>query len=298
MAVSTRHVLAQREVLRALGKTAVLGIAARFQPPPPMPSLPGPELTALIPPRPRELVTAYIRHLGSDPAAYGDTVPAHLFPQWAFPLMSRTLVGIPYPLLKVVNAGCKLEMFKPLPQGEALKVRVRLESIQADEKRALMTQRVITETASAPEALVAHVYTYVPLGGRGGGAGKKSGMSRSLVPDGAREVTRWTLPADAGLDFAKLTGDFNPIHWVPAYARAMGFKRPILHGFGNMARSIESLYRELFRGNTLALSSVEMRFTKPLVLPAQVGLYVQDNRVYVGDAVGQPTYSEGTFVAR
>ena len=32
--------------------------------------------------------------------------------------------------------------------------------------------------------------------------------------DDAREVQRTRLRADAGLGFAKLTGDFNPIHWL------------------------------------------------------------------------------------
>ena len=35
----------------------------------------------------------------------------------------------------------------------------------------------------------------------------------------ALEIARWKAPAGAGMDFALITGDFNPVHWVPAYAR-------------------------------------------------------------------------------
>ena len=67
---------------------------------------------------------------------------------------------------------------------------------------------------------------------KNGKAAKKREPSR--VPGDARELSFWNLSASAGLEFAKLTGDFNPIHWVPAYARASGFRNVILHGFATM----------------------------------------------------------------
>lgn len=118
------------------------------------------------------------------------------------------------------------------------------------------------------------------------------------MPTSARELAFWRLKADAGLDFAKLTGDFNPMHWVPAWARAFGFRNTILHGFGTMARAIEGMNRSLFAGDVDALREVHVRFTRPLVLPAQVGLYVSGNELYVGDAPGGPAYLTGNFVTR
>ena len=41
-----------------------------------------------------------------------------------------------------------------------------------------------------------------------------------------------------------------------------------------------------------------MRFTRPLVLPARVGVYVRGDKVWVGDAPGGPAYLEGTFKIR
>ena len=38
-----------------------------------------------------------------------------------------------------------------------------------------------------------------------------------------------------------------------------------------------------------------MRFTRPLVLPARVGVYVRGDKVWVGDAPGGGAYLEGTF---
>ena len=118
------------------------------------------------------------------------------------------------------------------------------------------------------------------------------------MPVDAREIAFFKLRPDAGLDFAKLTGDFNPVHWVPRWARAFGFRNVILHGFGTMARAIEALNRGLFAGDVNALAEIDVRFTRPLVLPARVGVYVRDNQVWVGDAPGGPAYLEGSFKVR
>ena len=88
------------------------------------------------------------------------------------------------------------------------------------------------------------------------------------------------------------------MHWVPAYAKAFGFRNTILHGFGTMARAIEGLNRGLFAGDVDALKEVHVRFTRPLVLPAKVGLYVHDQQLFVGDAPGGPAYLTGTYTTR
>jgi hypothetical protein len=41
------------------------------------PQLPSPEIDVTIPPRPPELVRDYILHVGGDPDAYGERVPAY-----------------------------------------------------------------------------------------------------------------------------------------------------------------------------------------------------------------------------
>jgi len=118
------------------------------------------------------------------------------------------------------------------------------------------------------------------------------------VPVDAREIAFFKLKPDAGLDFAKLTGDFNPVHWVPRWAKAFGFRNVILHGFGTMARAIEALNRGLLAGDVDALQEIDVRFTRPLVLPARVGVYVRENKIWVGDAPGGPAYLEGSFKLR
>ena len=115
------------------------------------------------------------------------------------------------------------------------------------------------------------------------------------VPHVVDELDRWRIADTAGLDFAKLTGDFNPVHWVRPYARAFGFNNTILHGFATMARAHEGLNRRLYSGNVRAIKTFDVKFTRPLVLPAKVGLYVDGHHVYVGTAPGGPAFLTGEF---
>jgi hypothetical protein len=304
MGVSTRYVLHQGPVLGALGRAAMAAVKSRKKtsggsaPT----QIPGRELRERIPPRPADLVQDYIRNVGGDPSAYRNQVPAHLFPQWVFPLQARGLEDVNYPLQKVLNGGCRIEFNAPLAINEALNVSCRLEGIDDDGKRAIIHQRAVTGTAAQPDAVVTHVYAFVPLSSKkdekpAGGAPKKKAPP-PRVPEDAREIAFWNIPVSAGLDFAKLTGDFNPIHWIAPAARAAGFKNVILHGFATLARAIEGMNRALFAGDPSRLATIDVRFTRPLVLPAKVGLYVRGDEIFVGSAKGGPANLVGTFTTR
>jgi len=305
VALPARHIIHQGPVLASIGRTALRALGQRLQKPQaeaqPRGPLPGPEIRARIPPLPAALVRDYLRHVGGDPAAYRGTIPPHLFPQWSFALAADTLRALPYPLLRVVNGGCRLQMNAPLPAGEPFEVRARLESVDDDGRRAVLRQRIVTGTAAQPEALQADLYAIVPIANRaqaeseGNGRPARPSKEAPSVPARARELAYWSLGPDTGLAFAMLTGDFNPVHWLRPYARAFGFRSPILHGFATLARAVEGLQRGLFAGAVDALRVVDVRFTRPLCLPARVGLYVDGHDLYVGDAVGAPAYLAGTF---
>jgi acyl dehydratase len=298
MPVPLKYTLAHGPVLAALGRVALSGLKKPQSTA--KPSTPTPWIEAHLPPRPAEIVRDYVKHTGGDPGWYKNRVPAHLFPEWGFPLGERALEGLGYPLAKGMNAGCRIEQHKPIPLGEELEVKARIESIDDDGKRAIVTQKVITGTKSAPEAIVCEMRVFFPLAskrdkGDTNGEAKKP-KARPTVPAEAHEIAFLKIPENAGLDFAKLTGDFNPIHWLAPYARASGFRTVILHGFSTFARAIEALNRSRFAGDPTRLKVIDARFSRPLVLPARVGIYVtNEGGIWVGDAPGGGAYLEGRF---
>lgn len=291
MSASARHILNHGPVLAVLARTAFSAVRKAPRPSGPA-TFPGPQIERVMQPLPSDLIDDYLRFVGGDARAYRGQVPPHLFSQWAFPLAATAMSGLPYPMLKVVNGGCRMEVRGPIPRGEPLYVRARLEQVDDDGYRAAIKARVITGTAAQEELLVADFHALVPLKKKEGGGSRE----KPRVPDAAHEIGRRYLKRNAGLDFAKLTGDFNPIHWVGAYAKANGFRDVILHGFGTLALSAEALNKGLFAGDVSKLKALEVRFTRPLVLPHDVGFYTDaDNGVYVGDAAGGPAYMTGKF---
>ena len=289
--VPMKHVFEHGPMLRALGATA-LG-ALRGAKASATPEAPGPWIEDEMKAPSPALVRAFVATTGGDPASYRGQLPPQMFPQWTLATASRALGALPYPLTKIVNAGCRLEINSPIPAGEKLLVRARLAAIDETESRGKLTTRIEPGVAPAPDALVAELRAYVPLAKR-----TKSGGDRAaqvVAPD-ARELARPRLSASAGLDFAKLTGDFNPIHWLAPYARAAGFRGCILHGFGTFAIAAAAVVRAQLAGDAGRLEMLDVRFTRPLLLPARVGVYVTTaGEIFVGDAPGGVPYLAGRY---
>lgn len=299
MSVPLSFVRHQLPMLNAIGRTAAAAIRQRVQPVRGTPPLPGPLLTARVPPRDPVLVDAFLQHVGSRAGTWDGALPPHFFPQWVFPLLSRALEGLPYPPLGMLNGGCHLVINKPLPMGEAIDIEVQLTNIVDDGRLAIITERCVTGTATAPNALEIEFHPIARLaskgkGGKSDGAKGATKKDKPIVPLGAREIGRWKLSSRAGFEFALLTGDFNPIHWIPAAAKAAGFKSTILHGFASMTRVVEALVQ----GDGARLGELDVRFVKPLVLPAEVGAYVEGDAVYVGERPGAEANMTGRFGLR
>lgn len=71
------------------------------------------------------------------------------------------------------------------------------------------------------------------LRGNGGFGGEPAPRAQSVIPPTAPALTsEWTLTPRAALIY-RLSGDWNPLHIDPGFARSAGFERPIMHGLGS-----------------------------------------------------------------
>ena len=97
---------------------------------------------------------------------------------------------------------------------------------------------------------------------------KGDGSTGVNEPDELRRPDRsitWRVPKDQGRKYARVSGDFNPIHLYPLTARAFGFSRPIVHGMWTLARALAELDPD--PGKPMRL---DVEFRRPLMLPATV----------------------------
>jgi hypothetical protein len=302
MKVSPLHVLHQGPVLATLARTVWSQVVARKKgAAPEPPTTPGRTFSETVPARSPALVRDYLRHVGGSASWYRGRLPFHLYPQWGFPILSCALAELPYDMIKVVNAGCGVTINGPLAADAPLRLRARLEQIDSSsERRVILHSSLVTGTDAHPDALEVEQRVIIPLSG--GGKDKpqdKRRKDKPRVPPAVREVGRFTVRPGSGLDFAFLTGDFNPLHWLPPYARASGHPAPISHGFDTLARAVEVLNRNLWAGEVDRLAWIDLRFTRPLRPPADVGVYTDDEGgLFVGSLPDGPAYLTGTFGTR
>lgn len=251
--------------------------------------------TTCTPPSPG-LVQDYVKSCGGNAADYKGTLPFHLFPQWGFPPLMRTLSDLPYSLTAIMNGGCTVKLTKPLSSSGPLDVTARLVSLDEGERRVILTQELITKDTAGNSIEVTQTSivrrTLQP---------KKNTQPKEeiLVPDNAREVASFHAHAQSGLEYAFFSGDFNPIHYLPPYAQAFGFKRPILHGFAQLGRIYESLRKNVFAGAEDPLSEISIRFEKPLFLPQTCRVFLTDDGDYfLGVTKGAMVISRGHITAK
>ncbi|MCO4744867.1 MAG: hypothetical protein KC912_08760 [Proteobacteria bacterium] len=299
MHVSKRHIFQQGSSLAAIARAGV----SMLNPPDgkgPLPPVPSPKVTLDLAPRAPKLIADNIRWFGADKRAYRGTLPPWFFPQWGLALMGRTLDEIPFPIASVLNQGCAITVNAPLPSDKKLVASAWLQDIEESDTKWRIHQRLTTGTADNPEAVVADVFAVVKKKSRGP-RGKRRGPP--VVPANAFEVGSKKLGPKAGFEYALLAGDFNPIHWIGPYAKAAGFKSTPLHGFATLGLAMEAVIKTQFAGNPHRLRSVDVRFTKPVLLPARLRFFVDRREdgpdgFSVGTAPGGPAFMLGTFTAK
>lgn len=204
------------------------------------------------------LLQAYTQWSRAQPERYARSIPPHLASaQIGLGLIARLTAQSPYPMLSVLNQGVRIRINEPLPQGQALTLSGRLLDASDDGYRARVHSRIEVGTASQPAALVIDSLAAVVLRKRPG-----SDEATRVEPD-FETVGHWQAGADEGVKFFLLTGDFNPIHTLPALARHTRFRGCIMHGYGAFAQVFEAIQNA---GHVIA--DIDVRFIKPLPLPS------------------------------
>ncbi len=181
---------------------------------------------------------------------YDKELPPHMVSQWSLPLVGELLLRLPYRLTAVINQGASLHMHGPLPRDTLLIVTAKIEQIEPTAGRTRVVVAITTGTEQQPKLVEARLH-----------------MS-FLQPGPRPPKTTQECPAEpqwrtAGLRFALLTGDFNPIHWCGPLARRSVFGGKVLHGFGSLVRSYEALEPDSFR-------EIDVRFVRPVPLPCSM----------------------------
>jgi acyl dehydratase len=212
----------------------------------------------------------------------GDELPATYPHVLAFPLHLAVMTDARFPFgaIGLVHVANRITQHRPIRIGEPLQLWVRTSSLE-DHPRG-RTFSLLSEARSGDELVWEELSTMLH---RSRSADRSSAREQPrngpLLPVG----TEWRLPGDLGRRYAAVSGDRNPIHLHALSARAFGFPRAIAHGMWTKARCLAALAEPGARGHgprergaagwpdrgLPEAFSVDVRFRRPILLPATVG---------------------------
>jgi acyl dehydratase len=192
----------------------------------------------------------------------------------------------------LVHGEQRIELFAPLPVNGEVRVTGRVANIWDKGKGAVVEFECESVDAKTGRPVMKTMMSAF-IRGEGGFGGQRGPSPEFEVP--ARkpdhQVTYQTRE-DQALIY-RLSGDRNPLHSDPWFAKLGGFDRPILHGLCTYGFTGRALLHTLCKSDPSRFKSMYGRFSKP-VLPGEaltVCMWVDG-----GECVFQTRNPAGTVV--
>ena len=206
-------------------------------------------------------VSAYARVCGF---AFRDTLPPTYPHMLAFPLHMAVMSegSFPFGAVGLVHVENSITQKRPIGIDEEMTIRVRPTKLQPHPKG--KTFSLDTEVLVGGEVVWESTSTMLRRGKPDGDA-PKGGKGFETLDADAPASAEWKLPGDLGRRYGGVSGDRNPIHMHSLTAKPLGFPGAIAHGMWTKARALAQLESELPDS-----FEVEVRFRKPVLLPARV----------------------------
>ncbi|MGW8702523.1 MaoC/PaaZ C-terminal domain-containing protein [Streptomyces eurythermus] len=191
-----------------------------------------------------------------------------------------SMPGIDVDLARVLHGGQSIEVHRPIPVRGTATTTGRIAAVHDKGTAAVLVMR--TEVADADGPLwTSDARIFVR--GEGGWGGDRGPSGRLDPPAGEpdRTVER-TVREDQALLY-RLSGDWNPLHADPDFAKRAGFDRPILHGLCTYGMTLKAVVDTLLDGDVTRVRGYRARFAG-VVFPGEtlrVRMWREEGRVRV-----------------
>ncbi|MFE9400812.1 MaoC/PaaZ C-terminal domain-containing protein [Streptomyces sp. NPDC006530] len=166
--------------------------------------------------------------------------------------------GIDVDLAAVLHGGQAITLRRPLPVAGRATSTSKVAAVYDKGKAAILVLR--TEAADADGPLwTSDAQIFVR--GEGGFGGDRGPSARAEQPDRAPDqVVECPVREEQALLY-RLSGDWNPLHADPDFAKLAGFDRPILHGLCTYGMTLKAVVDTLLDGDVTRVRSYATRFT-------------------------------------
>ncbi|GAB7066837.1 dehydratase [Mycobacterium hodleri] len=200
---------------------------------------------------------------------FGDSVPLTYPFALTFPSVMSLVSGFDFPFAAMgsVHVENQITQYRPISVTDTVGVKVHAENLREHRKGLLVD--LITEISVGNEVAWHQVTTFLHQ--------QRTSLSDEPKPEQPRKQQKLP-PPNAILHitpsqirhYASVSGDHNPIHTSSIGAKLFGFPTSIAHGMFSAAAVLANV-----EGQLRDAVKYSVRFGKPILLPARVGLYTE-----------------------
>jgi acyl dehydratase len=193
------------------------------------------------------------------PPAYLHTV--------AMPLHMQLFIAEKFPVkvLGLIHLRNTIRVFRNVDVREPLKLTVYFDTLRLTDfgQEYDFTTRYATDN---DEVVWEEISTMFARGNTAPKEGsKRPSIERSNHPAAGVATDTLEIAENTGWRYARVSGDFNPIHLTARTAKMFGFKQAVAHGMWSMGRCLGSATSQLPEGKI----QVDTQFKLPVYLPSQ-----------------------------
>ncbi|HTD51305.1 MAG TPA: MaoC/PaaZ C-terminal domain-containing protein [Acidimicrobiia bacterium] len=195
----------------------------------------------------------------------------------------------------LVHGEQKIEVFGPIPTAGTVVSTTRIVGIYDKGSGALAVME--TESKYKDSGRPAFNTRFGAFIRGEGGFGDSRGdplPERPKIPErGADHEVTYGTRADQALLY-RLSGDRNPLHADPAFAKLAGFPKPILHGLCTYGVTGRALLHTVCGSDPAKFKTMDARFSKPVYPGDELTVRIWEDGT--GRALFQTVTQEGTVV--
>lgn len=198
---------------------------------------------------------------------FGDTVPLTYPFALTFPTLMSLVTGFDFPFAAMgsVHIENHITQYRPIAVTDSVSVKVHAENLR-EHRRGLLVD-IVTDVSVGNEQAWHQITTFL----------HQQRTSLSDEPKPPPQKPPKLGPPNAMLritpgqirHYASVGGDHNPIHTNAIAAKLFGFPTVIAHGMFSAAAVLANI-----EGQLPDAVKYSVKFAKPVVLPANAGLYV------------------------
>jgi len=196
-----------------------------------------------------------------------DALPPAYLHTVAMPMHMQLFIanGFPVKVLGLIHLRNTIRVHKGVDVATPLRLRVHFDTMRLTE--AGQEYDFTTRYEQHGELVWEEISTMFARGNAPakGEGGKRPSIERSAHPQNGVDTQTLEIPQNTGWRYARVSGDFNPIHLTARTAEMFGFKQPVAHGMWSLGRCLGAAADKLPSERI----QVDTQFKLPVYLPSQ-----------------------------